>query len=104
VTAGLRRACLSCGRPVRNASRCPACAPTTTTARGYGTRHQKLRAMWAPLVARGEVKCARCGRLIAPGTAWDLGHSDDRLAYRGPEHANKCNRAAGGRTQLKRAI
>lgn len=70
----------------------------TTTARGYGTRHRNLRTQWAPRVATGTVPCWRCGDLIAPGTAWDLGHTDDRSGYGGPEHARACNRSAGGRT------
>lgn len=68
----------------------------TTGARGYGWRHQQLREHWAPKVRAGLVDCARCARPILPGSAWDLGHTDDRTAYRGPEHAH-CNRSAGGR-------
>ena len=67
-----------------------------TTARGYGWLHQRTRAAWAPLVAAGEVACARCGGWIAPGHPWDLGHTEDRTGYTGPEHRS-CNRAAGAR-------
>jgi hypothetical protein len=68
-----------------------------TTARGYGWQHQQARARWAPLVAAGQVWCVRCGEWIAPGTPWDMGHSDvDRSQYTGPEH-RKCNRAAAAR-------
>jgi hypothetical protein len=71
--------------------------PASTTARGYGWQHQKIRQQWAPLVAAGQVNCARCGRPIPPGTAWDLGHDDhDRSRYTGPEHMT-CNRTAGAR-------
>ena len=50
------------------------------------------------MVSRGQVPCARCGLLIEPGEQWDLGHDDnDRTKYNGPEHANRCNRSAGGR-------
>jgi hypothetical protein len=76
----------------------------STTASGYGWVHQQVRARWAPLVARGEVVCARCGRAIALGTPWDMGHSDfDRSVYSGPEH-RRCNRSAGARkaTALRR--
>lgn len=67
----------------------------TTTARGYGTQHQALRRQWAPKVATGTVTCWRCGRLISSTEPWDLGHDDhDRTRYRGPEHANRCNRAS----------
>jgi hypothetical protein len=73
-----------------------------TTARGYGTAHQKIRARLAPVVAAGGVRCARCGRLIAPGQPWDLGHVDgDRSVYAGPEH-RRCNRGAPMRNRLLR--
>lgn len=76
---------------------------TNTTERGYGAEHQRLRRQWKPRVERGEVNCARCGRWIAPGTPWDLGHSDlDRSIYTGPEH-QRCNRATTThRAQRKR--
>ena len=61
--------------------------------RAYGHHHQVLRRQFAPLVAAGGVACARCGELIEPGSAWDLGHSDDGLGYNGPEHAY-CNQTA----------
>ena len=67
-----------------------------TTARGYGWLHQRTRAAWAPLVAAGQVCCARCGHPIVPGQPWDLGHTEDRTGYTGPEHRS-CNRAAGAR-------
>jgi hypothetical protein len=83
----------------------------TTTRRGYGWRHQKLRARWAPIVAAGGVHCARgeqClrrdqpgGTLIVPGEPWDLGHDDlDRSIYTGPEH-QRCNRATAGRRRRR---
>ena len=61
----------------------------------YGFRHKKLRQALADRVARGEVICWRCGELIQPGTAWDLGHNDDGAPqkYAGAEH-RKCNRSA----------
>jgi hypothetical protein len=90
----LPRRCLSCGATIPRGSRCRRCGKTT--ARGYGAQHQQLRAEWAPLVDAGQVACARCGQPIEPGAPWDLGHTDDRTAWTGPEHAT-CNRAAGGR-------
>lgn len=77
----------------------------TTTQRGYGAAHQRERRSWQPLVDAGMVTCWRCGQPIAPGTAWDLGHLDDRSGYGGPEHARTCNRAAGARkaNALRRA-
>lgn len=68
--------------------------PGSTSARGYGHGHQVERDRWRPAVEAGEVNCARCRRRITPGTPWDLGHTDDRSAYQGPEHRS-CNRSAG---------
>lgn len=65
----------------------------TTKERGYGYQHKLLRRRWVREVALGGVRCARCGKLIVPGTPWDLGHDDvDRSRYSGPEH-RACNRA-----------
>jgi hypothetical protein len=70
-----------------------------TTARGYGARHQQIRAAYARSVAAGLAICARCTKPIRPGERWDLGHVDgDRSRYSGPEHA-ACNRATAGRRQ-----
>ena len=76
-----------------------------TVARGYGPAHKALRRRWAAQVARGVVHCARCGKWIAPGTSWDLGHVDgDRSRYAGPECV-PCNRAtAPRRTRERRRI
>ncbi|KMY23306.1 hypothetical protein ACU19_04865 [Actinobaculum suis] len=68
----------------------------SSTARGYDATHKRLRAQWARQVEAGGVCCARCGGPITPGTPWDLGHTDDRRGYRGPEHS-RCNRATMGR-------
>lgn len=65
----------------------------TSAERGYGADHQARRAERAEDVAAGIVDCARCHQPIRPGEAWDLGHTDDRSGYTGPEHA-RCNRAA----------
>ena len=68
----------------------------TTTQAGYGYEHQQERARWKPYVEAGGVSCWRCDQPIIPGTRWDLGHDDyDRTQYRGPEHADRCNRSAG---------
>ena len=80
----------------------------STTARGYGAEHQAMRRLWEPKIATGRVNCARCGKPIGPGEQWDLGHSDDRSRWIGPEHS-LCNRSAGGRngaavTNIKRSM
>lgn len=68
----------------------------STTSRGYGTAHQRLRGQWSLLVAAGSVACARCSELIRPGQPWHLDHSDDRRSYLGPSH-EACNVAASKR-------
>lgn len=80
---------------------CQACTRTrdarrgTARQRGYDTAHQRERTRLAPLVATGGYPCTRCHTTITPGTPWDLGHTDDRTGWTGPEHAS-CNRQAGG--------
>ena len=101
------RICAVPGCPTAYADRnthCPAHrrqadrARGTRQARGYDASHDKLRAQWAPRVATGTITCWRCGELITAPEPWDLGHDDtDRRKYRGPEHANRCNRSAAGR-------
>lgn len=74
--------------------------PRSTTAKGYGSEHQKLRARWGPLVATGTVRCAIGGELLKPGAPWHLAHSDHPDAHRlglyaGPacaRHNNGTNR------------
>lgn len=68
----------------------------TTGQRGYGRGHKAERARWAPQVDAGRVDCARCHEPIEPGRPWDLGHTDDRTGWTGPEHRS-CNRVAGAR-------
>lgn len=70
-------------------------------ARGYGADHKRMKAAVAPAVRSGSVRCVRCGELIGPGEPWDLGHTDDRSAWSGPEHA-RCNRSAGARVGNRR--
>jgi hypothetical protein len=71
-------------------------AGKSRSSRGYGAPHVAVRARYACLVDAGEAVCARCGIPILPGDEWDLGHSEDRSSYTGPEHS-RCNRSAGGR-------
>lgn len=68
----------------------------STTQRGYGTAHQATRKRWARRLKQGPIPCARCGKPIHHGDPWDLGHTDDRTTWTGPEHVH-CNRSAGGR-------
>lgn len=68
----------------------------------YGHEHRQERQRWKPIVDAGLAICQRpiClhpTRRIHPGEPWDLGHTDDRTGYTGPEH-RRCNRAAGART------
>ena len=67
----------------------------STYARGYDRKHEAERARWVPKVDAGLVDCARCNQPIQPGRPWDLGHTDDRKGWTGPEHRH-CNRSAGG--------
>lgn len=65
----------------------------TTSERGYGAQHKKLREHTKQEVDAGNAHCWRCGKKISPNEPWDLGHDDDdRTKYMGPEHT-KCNRA-----------
>lgn len=91
---------------VSEAKRCAACAGQyearrgTRQARGYDRGYDQARKQWAPKVQAGTVHCFApvClmpARWICPGTAWDLGH-DEQRHIRGPEHA-VCNRSAGGK-------
>lgn len=75
--------------------------PGGTTARGYGSAHQRTRRTMAATFTPGQ-PCARCGKPIHSLDDADLGHDDhDRTRYRGMEHV-KCNRGAGARTANKR--
>lgn len=74
----------------------------STSQRGYGTDHQKIRRNLEPLVASGQATCWRCGNPIASDQQWDLGHDDvDRKHYRGPEHARAADCPAGGNRSTK---
>lgn len=74
----------------------------STTGRGYGWSHQKLRAKWKPRVDTGKVRCARCKEPIIPdrtqkGDGWQLDHDPTdptRTRYNGPAHTS-CNQGGG---------
>jgi hypothetical protein len=67
----------------------------STTTRGYGWHHQRLRAALLQILIPG-TPCPRCHKPMWPGLqALDLGHVDgDKTRYTGLEHA-RCNRRAG---------
>ena len=56
----------------------------------YNAEHQRLRAHWAPIVALGGVRCARCHEPIEPGSPFHLDHIN---GTRHPSHP-RCNVAA----------
>jgi len=75
----------------------------STTARGYGNRHQAKRREVAKLVNAGLARCCRCGERIAPRSQWHLDHADVPRAhelsiYAGPSH-KACNLAWRNRRQ-----
>lgn len=68
----------------------------SSSKRGYGAEHRRIRAKWQAVVDRGEVSCCLCGQPIAPGSRWHLDHTPDRTGYRGPAHVG-CNQTDGAR-------
>ncbi len=91
------------------APRRPANRRSTTVAQGYGAEHAAERKRWQDRLAEGAVaQCActradcphhdsdRCPTLITASSTWDLGHTDDRTGWAGPECV-PCNRSAGAR-------
>ena len=81
----------------------------SSTARGYGYAHQQLRAWWLPIVNAGGVLChakvcVMPTRELEPYAPFDLGHTEDRTRWTGPEHP-RCNRRDGAiRKNRKRLI
>ena len=75
----------------------------TDAERGYGRIHKALRAEWKRAVDAGlaqchAIECVMDTRAIRPGTDWHLGHTADRTAWTGPEHA-RCNLRDGALRQ-----
>ena len=66
----------------------------STTARGYGAKHQKLRAKLLPTA--WYTPCVRCGQPMLPGQKLHLDHNDTRTGYLGFSHA-WCNKRAGAK-------
>ncbi len=97
------KVCSRAGCPnLTRAGLCTACRPAADQARGrrqargYNRAHELERERWRPAVEAGRIDCRAptCvmpDRRIRAGQAWDLGHTDDRKTWRGPEHA-PCNR------------
>lgn len=84
----------SCPYPAIDRGRC-ARHRRTTTQRGYGPIHQRVRAREVARYRPTDL-CPRCNQeLGADPDALDLGHTDDRRGYQGLEHAS-CNRSARG--------
>lgn len=82
--------------------RCPRHAKTyeqqrgSRQQRGYGNDHDRLRADWQRRIDDGEhVVCATCPTVIT-GRMWQLGHTEDRAGYVGPQCV-PCNTSDGGR-------
>lgn len=94
--------CRKCDSPIpdgRVAYCSPMCArkrarlpKASTSARGYGSRHQRLRAQLLPL-AYGQ-DCHLCGSVMLPDQELHLDHTPDRTSYRGFAHA-WCNSRDG---------
>jgi hypothetical protein len=55
----------------------------------YGGTHRAERRRWAPLVAAGKIRCARCNEFIFSDAPWDLDHLPG--GGRVPSH-RRCNR------------
>lgn len=68
--------------------------------RGYDYSHRQLREWWSTKIKAGEVVlchariCLEEQRRITPPMPWDLGHTEGRTAWTGPEH-RRCNRSEG---------
>jgi hypothetical protein len=93
-----------CYQTVRNATRKASGSGWTrsqrsTTERGYGTEHQKLRKELLPK-AYGQ-PCPLCGFTMEMGEALHLDHNEDRTGYRGMAHA-KCNLRDGAQRARRR--
>jgi hypothetical protein len=95
ATSSRHQLCDTCRarpHPTRSRTRSAPREQLSRRLRGYNAAHDRLRASWVPRVKAGGVACGRCGRLIEPGTPWDLGHpGDDKRLTPVPWH-RRCNR------------
>lgn len=66
----------------------------STAARGYGRKHQQLRAELLPLAYGTD--CHLCGEIMNEGDRLHLDHTEDRSGYRGIVH-DVCNVRDGAR-------
>ena len=73
----------------------------SSTKRGYGAQHRKLREALLPK-AYGQ-PCARCGRPMLPGQALHLDHTDTRTGYLGFSHKH-CNMVAAARNSTRKRL
>ncbi|WP_425456791.1 endonuclease domain-containing protein [Aeromicrobium piscarium] len=95
------RVCAESGCPaLTTTTRCPVHtrkrdrARGTSTERGYGSDHRRLRTELLP-AALGK-PCHFCGEPMLAGQSLALDHTEDRSGYRGIVHLS-CNAADGGR-------
>ncbi len=58
----------------------------TTSQHAYDTSPFSQRALWAPVVRTGKVRCRVCHRYVQSGTAWKLGHPEDSTRPPHPQH------------------
>jgi hypothetical protein len=75
----------------------------STSGRGYGTEHQRLRAQLLASYQPGITMCWRCQQPISdPPSRIHLGHDDnDRRVWRGLEHLI-CNITAANRNRKRK--
>lgn len=72
----------------------------SSSQRGYGTAHKKIRASWRARIENGGVCCSICGKPIPPGSNFHLDHNDDRSGYTGATH-QACNLSKAGKSSGK---
>lgn len=73
MVQGARKPCLDCQRLTTNGSRCRLCTGKrgSSTKRGYGAAHQRVR---KGLVDSGATHCATCGKPFTTDNPMTAGH------------------------------